>query len=202
LNVPVTYRVTVGDEVYVAPPVTVTYTSDFVVQDLRGNVVIPFEWVDNGDPREPEAAIQLTKIPGRRKKVGRTDIGSDGGGSWQILTTAENTKKLHELVVASAPVVMRSNGQIRDIAAVELVLILRAPNLLFAGDGGVSTRRVWSLSYELQDDPEPYTALIVITVDDLVAFYDTVTVDDVVSDFAGLTVDDFAAFDWKSVRDA
>lgn len=202
VNTPVVYRATVDGVVYESAPVTVVSAENYWLQDLRGDIAVPFTWNDNGDPRQPESGASLTKIPGRARKVGRVSIGTDGGGSWELTTTKENSRLLHALVVASEPVVMRTNGQIRDIPAVDLGLMMSAPNRLFEGDGGVSTRRRWSIAYELQDHPEPYTALILSTVKDVRTYYTALTVAEIRTDFAVLTVADFAAFDFKRVRGA
>lgn len=202
VNAAVVYRATVGGVVYASAPVTVVSAANFWLQDLRGDVAVGFEWLDNGDPRSPEVGGSLTKIPGRARRVGNVSTGSDGGGSWELVTTKENSRALHQLVIASEPVVLRTNGAMRDIVAVDLGLMVSAPNRLFAGDGGASTRRQWSIAYELQDHPEPYTALIASTVKDVRSYFTGLTVATVRTDFTGLTVADFAAFDFKRVRGA
>ena len=179
LNAQVVYQAVVAGVTYVAGPVTVTHPGRYVLQSLDGQTVVDFVWDDNGMPRDLVANTAVFDVPGRARPPVRYAPGGDGGGSLRLRTNRQNTVHMRDLLRAGRPIVVRTDGGIRDLGAVDLVQVVGKPsNVLWAGDGGLSTQRVWSLEYVLVDDPEPSAVLSAWTWDDFDAAMATRTWDD------------------------
>jgi hypothetical protein len=197
LNTPVRYEVVVDGVAYSSNEVTVDYpVGQHLLQSLDGRTVVRFVWRDNALPRDPTFASVTFDVPGRRRPPARFVPGGDGGGELSIRTDRANGDKLRALLREGRPLVVRTDGAVRDFPAVELVLPERAPNDLWGGGGGVSTDRVWNISYVLVDDPEPGTPLSAATWDDFDAAWAGSTWDDFDAYYAGLTWDDFDTQDY------
>lgn len=196
LNTPITYGVVSGGVTLEAPPVTVTFAGRAVIQSLDGQTVVEFVWLDDGLPREPEVRSRTFAVPGRRRPVVVVETGGDGGGELTIRTTQDQTDALAELVAAGRPVVLRTDGAARDLPAVDLIHLTKTPNILWRGDGGLSTQRVWSLGYVLADDPEPGTAVSAYTWIDFDEVMAARTWNEFDAIFAASTWDGFDTYDW------
>ena len=156
LNTPVRYRATVDGVPYLSDEVTVIGPR-YLIQSLDGQKVAEFVWRDNGLPGEPDLYSVVFPVPGRARPPARLVPGGAGGGELDIRTDRANGARLLELLLSGRPLVVRTDGQIRDFPAVEIILPLRGPNGLWGAmtPDGPSTDRVWKIGYVLVDDPEP-----------------------------------------------
>ncbi len=200
LNVPVTYSAVVEGVTYAAAPVTVVHPGKAVLQSLDGQVSVDFVWVENALPREPQVNAAAFNVPGRRRPPMRMAPGGDGGGDLVIRADRDNGEDMAALLAAGKPVLVRTDGTVRDWPAVELIHLVSAPSRLWgAVEGGqMSTQRVWSLGFLFVDDPEPSQALSAWTWDDFdqAALVSFPTWDDFDALFAGSTWDDFDTTEW------
>ncbi|MFD6163704.1 hypothetical protein ACFWFR_00830 [Oerskovia sp. NPDC060287] len=197
LNALVTYQAVVAGVTYVSAPVTVSHTARYVLQSLDGQTSVDFVWDDNGMPRDLVSNAVTFDVPGRARPPVRYAPGGDGGGSLRIRTTRQNTTAMRDLLRAGRPLVLRTDGAIRDLDAVDLIQVVGKPsNVLWTGDGGLSTQRVWSLEYVLVDDPEPSAALSAWTWDDFDAAMETRTWAQHDALFAASTWDQWDTYPW------
>lgn len=202
LNTPVTYRLTAAGVTYTAAPITVTYSGgQAVIQSLSGQTTVHFVWRENGLPVEPAVYSRAFEVPGRARPPVRIAPGGDGEGSLSIRTDRANSGRLRDLMRAGSPVVVRTDGAVRDFPAVEIMLLTSGANELWpvVTSGGMSTDRVWLLGYLLVDDPEPGTPLSAFTWDDFDAAMAARTWDDFDALFAASTWDDFDTCDWDQI---
>jgi hypothetical protein len=196
---PITYVLTADGATRVSRTVTVAFDGKCLMQSLDGRVRVEFVWRDNALPRELEQNAATFPVPGRPRPPARFAPGGDGGGALDIRTDATNTRLLQALLLTGRPIVVRTDGTVRDWPAVELLLPLRASNQLWGGvtrPNDTRTDRVWSLEYVLVDDPEPSTPLSVWTWDDFDAAMAGKTWDDFDALFAASTWNDFDTYDW------
>ena len=169
LNTPITYSVVVSGVTYTASPVTVTYGQRYLLQSLDGLSVVAFWWSDNDLPREVQTRAATFDVPGRDRPPARYTTGGDGGGSLVIRTDRTNTDALYRLVKTGRPVIVRTDGTVRDLPPVDLLLLTSVSNVArraFASPGVLWTDRVWNLQYTLVGDPQPSQALTAFTWDD------------------------------------
>ncbi|WP_353707601.1 hypothetical protein ABRQ22_17220 [Cellulosimicrobium sp. ES-005] len=200
LNAPVTYSAIVQGVTYSAALVTVSHPTGYALQSLDGQTSVDFVWLSNSLPREPQINVATFNVPGRRRPPVRYASGGDGGGELLIRADRENNAAIGALLQSGRPVLVRTDGTMRDWPAVELILLVSAPSRLWeAVEGGeLSTQRVWSLSFLFVDDPEPSRALSAWTWDDfdLAAETSFPTWDAFDALFAGSTWNDFDTTEW------
>jgi hypothetical protein len=200
LNADVTYVLTAGGVTYYSNEVTVASTQRAIIQSLDGQTVVEFVWRDNGLPNEPTVYGTAFEVPGRERPPVRFAAGGAGGGSLEIRTDRENTARLHTLLRAGRPVVVRTDGAVRDFPAVEILWITAAGNALFGAfdprTRQMGTDRVWSLPYLLVDDPEPGTPLAAFTWADFDAAWAGKTWADFDAFYTGQTWDQFDRQDY------
>lgn len=167
LNIPVTYVMHHGSPgtVVASEPVTVPYPGESILQTLDGRTVIDFEWVDDGLPVELVIRSATFDVAGRSRPAVRFAVGGVGGGSMTIRTAPAATRALTEALTSGGPLVLRTNGEIRDLSAVEILLAKTATNALFEGEMGDGSWswRTWVIGYLLVDDPEPSTVMAAFT---------------------------------------
>lgn len=199
INVPCTYTVTVEGVPFVAGPITVPYADDtHVLQSLDGRTVIPFRWMDNADPRTMDMRVVSFAIPGRPDPVVRYDVTAGESGELRIRTTMAVTALLRTHMRTESPVlVARTDGTIRDLAAVAYVLLTGVSNDLWEGVED-RTARVWTLRFDAITDPDPYSVLPSSTWDDFDTVWAALTWDDFDLEEAGITWDDFDRIDWTN----
>lgn len=167
INAAITYSVLVEGATTTAAPITVALPGvRAVLQSLDGRVAVQGGWLPNGLPLEPESRYHVVDVPGRDRPPLRIATGGDGGLSLLIRTGREDSGRLAALLRAGAPVVLRTDGTLLDLPAVELVLITRAPSRAAWDVVGLPADRVWSLDLLLVDDPEPSSPLSTFTWDD------------------------------------
>lgn len=202
LNVPIVYTVTLDGVPFNSAPITVPFAGRYVLQSLDGRTTIPFTWRANGDPRDMRLRSQTFEVPGRTNPVVRWDVAAGEDGRLEIRTSRSGTEALrHHLRTVGPVMLVRTDGQIRDLEPSQYILIESARRVLWdavdAG-GAKSTDRVWSLGFTVLDDPEPGTILPSSTWDDFDAAYAGLTWDDFDAEWAGLTWDDFDRTDWTA----
>lgn len=200
LNTPVTYSVLVGGVTYSADPVVVQHDGQAVLQSLDGLTSVDFVWLSNSLPREPQINTVSFNVPGRRRPPMRYAPGGDGGGELLIRADRENNAAIGALLQSGRPILVRTDGTMRDWPAVELITLVSAPSRLWeAVEGGqLSTQRVWSLGFLFADDPEPSRVLSAWTWADFneAALVSFPTWADFNALFAGQTWADFDTTDW------
>lgn len=203
LNTPVYYSVLIDGQTYVSNEVTISYPGQQVMQSLDGRTVVDFVWMENGLPQEPLVRAAAFNVPGRRRPPVRFAAGGAGGGSVVIRTTREHSNGVRALLESGRPVVVRTDGRVRDFPAAELVLPTGGSSVLWdalapSGDE-MSSDRVWSIPYLLVDDPEPGVALSAFTWDDFDLAMTGRTWDDFDGIFAASTWDEFDTYDWSQL---
>ena len=204
LNTPVTYQVVAAGVTYSAAPVVVQADGRYVLQSLDGQVSAGFVWQSNGLPNELVVRSQTFDVPGRRRPPGRYVEGGDGGGSLMLRATRAGSQVLSALVRSGRPMVLRTDGAVRDLPAVDLLVVRRASSRLWdaydGGTGQMSTDRVWVLEYDWVDDPEPGRVLGAFIWDDfdeaMTGYTWSAAAPSFDALFAGSTWDDFDTFDW------
>lgn len=199
VNVPATYQVTTGAGSVVSAAVTVPWTvgadgGSYLLQSLRGDLVVSFRWMDNGAPLEPGMRSSLYEIPGRRSPVVVYDVASAESGSVVADTEGADTEAMRALLRAGGVALLRTDGAVRDLPAADFIAITRAPSeLTGAGD----TRR-WSLDYRVIADPQPDEVIPTSTWDDFDTAYSGLTWDSFDTEWAGQTWDLFDRTDWTA----
>lgn len=198
LNVPVVYRATInGTTVWESWPITVEFPAKYVLQSLDGAFTAPVKLMSNGLPREPDVRASSYQIPGRRRPVIRFDIPGDGGGTLVVDTTGEQTPLLASLLADGRPIVVRTDGDVRDFPPVEIVLVMKAPSELTEARIQTGDTRRWTLQYLLVDDPDPDAVLPSSTWDDFDAVNAGLTWDQFDLQWVGADWDAFDRFDWE-----
>ena len=204
LNAPVRYRVITGGRAWDSAAVTVPYEGGrWVLQSLDGDAALDFVWQANGLPQERVVRAAAFEVPGRARPPMRTAPGGDGGGSLRVRTTRAGSAEMASMLRKGRPVVLRTDGAARDWPAVELLLITDASSALWEAydpaTGGMSTDRVWSLSYILVDDPQPSAVLSAFTWEDFDDAMSTRTWAQFDTLFAGSTWDDLDTYPWTQL---
>lgn len=168
VNVPITYKVSVnGGLPTESAPVTVNYAGQYVLQSLDGTRSAAFLGASNGMPRESALRTSTFRVPGRSTPAVRYDIAAGESGAWEIHTLPEETEPLRLLIHEGAPLLLRTDGAVRDMAAVEFVVVTSATRRLV----GVSSERIWSVGFTVIDDPQPNAVVITSTWDDFDVAY-------------------------------
>ncbi|NCT90258.1 hypothetical protein GXB85_04725 [Cellulomonas sp. APG4] len=195
LNVPITYTVRVDDLTLVTDPITVPHDAQYVLQSLDGRTVIPFAWHDNDDPRETHLRSQSFSVPGRSTPVVRWDTSGGESGELVVRTTPSGTALLVEHLRDVSPLlVVRTDGTLLDLPPAEHILVHGAVRRLIGFDG----LRIWSLRFDVVDDPEPSVVVAVSTVADFNAVYAASTIADFNAEWAGSSVAEFNRTDWTT----
>lgn len=171
VNAPIVYTVASGAE-YAATsvPLTVPYPGEYVLTSLDGRLAVGFDWHGNDNPRDVRLRTATFEVPGRTTPVVRWDVASGETGELMLRATPAQTQALRLHLRERGPLmVLRTDGAQLDLAPVEYVAITRVTHVSFGFDG----TRLWSLAFEVIDDPEPATVLAVSTWDDFDVAYST-----------------------------
>ncbi|MGW8565650.1 hypothetical protein [Isoptericola sp. NPDC055881] len=205
VNVGVQYRITLSTgEDFTSSLVTVPWApagaeDRYLLQSMDSSIVVPIEaWVDNGLPSSPSLHSSTFEIHGRSRPVMVLAAGGVGTMQASLRLSREASAALREVLALGGAVVLRTNGDARDLPASDLAVITAASSVLWGGDSGVSTSRVWDLTLTWVDDPEPSVVPTIYSWDDLDALMTTLgyTFDDFDAQIDGLTWDGVDAFDW------
>lgn len=199
VNIPVTYTVAVGGlDAATSAPVTVDYAGRYVLQSLDGKRSAQFRWLDNGAPREHLLRSSVFFVPGRPEPVVVYDVAAGEDGELLVATGGTQTAALRDLVRAGAPLLLRTDGTIRDVAAVEFVQLRSARSALSGAGVGSTNDRRWTLGFTVLADPEPNTLVASSTWDDFDAVYTGLTWVDFDGEWAGSTWNQFDLADWAT----
>lgn len=203
INTPVSYEVEVvevdGAVAATSSPITVPYTgpdsdgSKYVLTSLDGKSAAGFTWQDNGDPREVAVRASRFEIPGRARPVVMYDVAAGEDGALVVNTEDANTAAMLALVRAGAPLLLRTDGTVRDLAPVEIVHIISAGRILT----GARNQRRWTLGFTVIDDPEPLTVVPTSTWADFDRAYTGSTWNTFNTEWAGSTWNVFDLEDWS-----
>jgi hypothetical protein len=196
INVAITYSVLTGGATYSATPVTVPYSRNYILQGIDGLIQVPFTWQRNGLPRRTVPNVVAYNVAGRSRPPTRFAPGGDGGSTLSVRVSELLEPALEELVKAGAPVVLRSNGSIRDWPAVELFTITDAPSGLWIDNPSVSPERVYDLQVVFSDDPEPAVAATAFTWLDFDTVYSSFTWSTWDTEWSPSTWNSFDSYDW------
>lgn len=112
-------------------------------------------------------------------------------------TTGEQTPALWSLLSTGRPVVIRTDGDVRDFPPVEILLITRFPSELTDARIQTGDTRRWTLEYLLIDDPDPDAVIPSSTWDDFDAVNAGLTWDQFDLQWVGADWDAFDRFDWE-----
>jgi hypothetical protein len=199
VNVPVTYQVIASSGSATSSAVTVGWDdggeSKYLLQSLDGSISVGFTWLDDAGPREVPIRSNLLEVAGRRGMVAALEVPGFDTGTLTARLTAAGSLALRDLLVAGRGLaLLRTDGAVRDLPAVDFVALTRAPSELF----GTGTDRTWSLSYQVIGDPEPSTVVPLSTWDDFDAAYALSTWSAFDSEWTGLTWDLFDRTDWTT----
>ncbi|PZR55219.1 hypothetical protein DNL40_02290 [Xylanimonas oleitrophica] len=202
INLPVVYELTHGQQVVTSDPVQVRWQPDgayrrALVQSLDGRTVIPVRmWIHNGLPRDPHVGSVAFRVEGRSRPVVVMRPAGDGTTTFRLLLTREAGEALTRVMRAGGGIAVRTDGSVRDLPATDLGVVLGWPSELWDGDGGLSTSRVYTLTVQWIDDPEPDVPVALYTWDDFDHMWSASTWDDFDRFFAGRTWADFDALDY------
>lgn len=169
INIPITYTVKQGTASATSAPITVTYSRRYVLQSLSGKESVAFDMIRNGAPREMSTRQAMFAIPRRARPVVRYDIAGGESGVLLADTTDARTTRLRAMLRSGAPMLLRTDGDVLDLDAVEFLAVTGVSSSLLG-----MTRRRWSLNFEVLDDPEPDTLTGLPTWDDFDAAYTVV----------------------------
>lgn len=196
LNAELTYTVsnaTAGTTAATASTVTVPYAGDACFHPLDRASVVDFFWEDNADPRSPVMRTAFYDVAGADLPVMRYDVASGESGQIVAQTEGADTTLLLEYLKAGAPIVVRTDLDVRDVPPVDVIGVAGAPRRLVGRAGSV---RQWELSYRTVRDPISADALVLDTFDDFDTVYAGMTFGDVDTELAGLTFREVDALDW------
>lgn len=164
VNAPITYRATVAGVQYASEPVTVPYSSDYVLSSLDGTVRVDMEWGANGDPIQMNSNLHLSYPNGRMTPVARYAPAGGESGAWRLLTQSPaDTRVLRDLLRAGGPLLMRTSGEMLDFLPARIVVFANSVRELF----GVEGARIWELPWVEVADPQAGRAVTAWTLDDL-----------------------------------
>lgn len=198
VNTPITYTAEHAGVVASSDSVRVDYGGKFVAQSLDGRDYAEFGWSDNGDPRTQARRTAVFRIPGRERALVRYDVPGGESGDLVVTTRGPQTRALQGLLAPGGPLLLRTDGNVRDLDAVSFIQPTSATRVL-TGEGIQSTNaRQWSIGFELIDDPEPNTVVALSTWDDFDAVYAGLTWANFDAEWAGLTWADFDVHDWAT----
>jgi hypothetical protein len=194
INVPITYTVTVAGVGTTSSAVTVTYGRRYVLQTLRGDASVEFDMIRNNAPRALATRLATFYVPGRARPVTRHDVSGGESGSIEADTEDARTGTIKAMLTSGVPLVLRTDGDILDLDAVEFLAVSSVTSSLIG-----MRRRRWVIGHEVIDDPEPDTLVALSDWDDFDASYDaTLDWDDFDAEWTGQTWDDLDLEDWAT----
>lgn len=196
VGVAFTYTVDQAGTTAASGSVTLTMDStlDVALVTLDGSAAALAYYDDNADPRSRPRRQASFQVAGRRDEVVRWDVSSRRTGELALETSGAQTGALEELLASGAPLVVKTNGRIRDVDLVRFVQVVSDADQLV----GSTNARAWSLAIREIGNPTPSTPLPSSTWDDFDDAYAALTWSSFDSEFASLTWDDFDVTDWAN----
>lgn len=201
LNVPLEYTLRwddAGTQGAVTEPAGVReYSGEDAITSLDGRSVAGFRWLKSGGASwVPQPRFTAFEVPGRAHDVLRLDpVAGAGGGSLVAQTTEPHITSFVRLIAENRVVYLFHNeARCRiphcEVPPVSLVFFTAAPSERTPRTD--RAYRSFSLTYLLQDDPEPWALIPLSTWDD----FDAVSLTWDEFDGLGLTWDEFDATYW------
>lgn len=199
INTPVVYEVLVDGAVAASSaPITVDYAGRYVLTSLDGKATSALRLLENGLPREVQVRTSAFSIPGRSRPVVMYDIPGGQSGEWVAQTAGAGTDDLRALVDTGAPLLIRTDGTVRDLDPAEFVHLTSASHAATWASLAGGTARNWSLGYLVIDDPQPATLIPTSTWADFDRAYTGLTWAAFDAEWTGSTWDQFDLEDWST----
>lgn len=200
INTPVTYTVQHNGAMATSSAVTVAIAGRIVLALADGSaaVAIPSSGVrDNRNPRRRERRQATFEVEGRPDPVVRYTIAPSPSSSIVVRTAGAQSFALDELLATGAPLMLRTDGALRDLPATAVVMVSGDESALtgLVDDAGV--HREWTLPFRYVGDPEPNTVVPVATWEDFDAYYAASTWNAFDTQWAAASWNDYDAFDWE-----
>lgn len=193
-NVPFIYRLTTDVGVESSGSVMVPFSSDIVLQTLDGQATVDLDLMAGSLGMAWEPAVASFRVPGRRRPVVRYDVLGDGGSAFVLKVPFSATADLRRVLTSGAPIVYRFGDTSFDLDPVGVVSVRSVESEAFP----TADMRMWTLGYELIDDPFVDVRLGAFTWD---SGFDAAFVDrpwnEFDSAFVGLDWDAFDQVDWE-----
>lgn len=205
INAATVYEVRVGGALAAtSAPVVVPFAGDYLLQSVDGSVSLaPVSWRRNGLPRSVRVDQHLTYVPGRPRPVLRFAAAGGVSGAWEVRTDRAGSRVMEALLGAGAPLVLRTDGQRRDLDAVMVVALTAGDSQTWdaiePGTGRLSDHRVWQVSWVDIDDPLIDVASSGDTFADVDAAHAGSTFADLDAAYAGSTFGDWNRTDWEGL---
>ena len=193
VNVPVYYTVVSAGVAATSSALTVDYGRKYVLQALDGSMSVEFDMIRNNAPRSLAVRQVAFAISGRPSPLVRYDIAGGESGELVVDTDGDRSATLKAMLNSGAPLLLRTDGAVLDLAAVEHLSISSVGSALIG-----MTRRRWSLGFAVIDDPEPRTLVTSSNWDQFDASYEGVTWDGFDAEWSTLTWDSFDTEDFAT----
>lgn len=197
INVAVTYQAVHDSDAVTATssPITVPFAARQLLATVDGAVNVTFTTLrDNGAPRDVSMRSATFQIPGRLLPVVRYDVPGGESGEYVVDTVGSQTDDMFALVRAGGLAIFRTDGSLRDLPAVQFILISSCPSVLT----GVDSRRTWTVGFQVVADPQPDAVAIVETWDDFDSVYAASTWTAFNTEWTGQTWNLFDIEDWAT----
>lgn len=195
INVPVTYAVASGSGSATSGAVTVSWPGRYLLQSLDGTIATGFRLQVNGLTRDIGLRSATYAIHGRHDPVVVMDQSMTDSGTLVARMTSQQSANLRAILSPGGAALLRTDGTVGDLPAVDFILITAASGALLSAVGG---DRVWTLAYQVIGDPEPDTVMPLSTWDDFDAAYAGLTWDSFDAEWTGQTWDLFDRTDWTT----
>ncbi|MGL5828201.1 MAG: hypothetical protein ACRC0L_01370 [Angustibacter sp.] len=198
INRSIRYRLVSSAGDAVSASVTVPWSDSYgkvaVLCSLDGTISVPFLGVDDGLSRDLGRRVQTYAIQGRASAVSVYDVDTSETGSVSAVVAQADLPRLRALLSPGGPILLRTNGQVRDVQPVEYWAVTAAKSTLV----GVSSDRMWQLDFTVLDDPEPDRVTAISSWDDFDAAWAGRTWNDFDAAWSARSWDEFDRFDWTA----
>lgn len=148
-NVPVTYRLTTASGEEDSGSVRVPFRNDIVLQTLDGQATVDLELMAGSLDMSWEPSVSSFRVPGRARPVVRYDVLSDVRSAFVVKVPFDATPELRRVLTSGAPIVYRFGDTSFDLDPVGVAVVRSVESEAFP----TADMRLWTLGYELVDDP-------------------------------------------------
>ncbi len=148
------------------------------------------------DRRNTDLQGSVLRIVGRRSPIPLSDVRGGEAGTLTVITrTAEETRRLGDLLAAGHPLVSR-HRPISDHPPVEFLTFLTVDKARrWPEADNYAGGRILEMQYVVVDPPDPRLGIVMATLQDIAGAYNGLTLTDLSGDFATLL--DLAAADFR-----
>ncbi len=189
VNTTITYTVEQGGVSATSAGAMVAWSGSALMQSLDGADVAAVVLRGVDDPKALGMRAATFAVPGRERSPSRFDVPL--GYSGTLVAQVTNTD-LETLLRRGGLVMLRTDEDILDVPGADFYQVMAASSVWEWPD-----KRLWTLPYQLVDDPEPSTRTPISTWAEFDAFWATQTWDDFDTYFTGLDWHAFDAIDWS-----